>query len=199
MTGNKELFLWINQNWTPYVGQLARIPSFLGESAAMGILLLISLRMKVKASLLIALVWLSGAVHSWIFKLWLCKGWPRPYAYFSDKNITINLVDGVKIHHWNSFPSGHTITAFSILLLLPLLFPKTQKRYLMLCWGLAFSCGLSRIILAQHWPQDVLGGMLLGCSATWLANTVLSAFSVKFSIPARSLLSLTGIKKDSAG
>lgn len=164
--GNEQVFLWVNQKLTPGLGQTARVFSLLGESWAMGALLLLSLTIRFSNTLFIALCWLSGAIHSWIFKLWLCKGWPRPLQFFEEKHLSLNLVEGVKVHHWNSFPSGHTITVFSLLILLPVLFPRIPVRTLLMAWILATLCGLSRIVLAQHWPLDVAGGILLGCSAT---------------------------------
>jgi membrane-associated phospholipid phosphatase len=75
----------------------------------------------------------------------------------------------VKVHHWNSFPSGHTLTAYSLAVILPLIFPSMRRWQAAVVLASALLCGFSRIILVQHWPQDVLGGMLLGCSAAFLA------------------------------
>jgi membrane-associated phospholipid phosphatase len=174
--GNETLFLLFNQYLTPQLGFPARLFSWLGESWAMGFVLIFSLFTSLRNALLTGLCWLSGAIHSWVFKLWLCKGWPRPMAYFSERKIMLELVDGVKIHYWNSFPSGHTITAFSLLVILPILFPKFNKTGMLLLGLSAMSCGLSRIILVQHWPVDVLAGVFLGCSAAltsnWLGNKI---------------------------
>ena len=181
--GNENLFLYVNQNLSPILGQPARFFSLLGESWVMGGLLLLSFNMAFRQSLLVGFTWLSGAIHSWIFKLWLCKGWPRPFEFYSQKGIALNLVEGVKLHHWNSFPSGHTLTAFSIVFLIRVLFPKLPSQYTYLAILLASFCGFSRIILVQHWPMDVLGGMVLGCSAAlsaqWFHNKFLpeNAFS----------------------
>jgi len=167
--GNEALFMFINSNWTPSLGQPARFFSLLGESWAMGMALIISLRLPFRSTLLIGLTWLSGALHSWLFKLWLCRGWPRPFEFYQQKQQVLNLVDGVKVHHWNTFPSGHTITAISLAVILPLIFPALRSWQAAMLLLTALLCGLSRILLVQHWPQDVLGGMLLGCSAAFLA------------------------------
>ena len=188
--GNTELFLWINGEWTPVFGQISRLFSLLGESWAMGALLLISLGTRFRDTLFIALCWLSGAIHSWIFKLWLCKGWPRPLHYFEERKIPLRLVDGVQVHHWNSFPSGHTITAFSLLLLLPILFPKISRLQLLMAWLMAVLCGLSRVVLAQHWPMDVAGGIVLGCSATLLILSLLQNRLCSLPILEKSIPSL---------
>lgn len=194
LTGNEDLFLFIHQKLSPTFGQPARFFSLLGESWVMGGLLLLSFNMAFRQTLLVGFTWLSGAIHSWIFKLWLCKGWPRPFEFYSQKGIALNLVEGVKLHHWNTFPSGHTLTAFSIVFLIRVLYPKLPIKYTYLAILLASFCGLSRIILVQHWPMDVLGGMVLGCSAALFAQWFHNKFLPKTTF-SKSLISM--LKKES--
>lgn len=57
-----------------------------------------------------------------------------------------------------SFPSGHTITAFSVSVTFALFFPVLLP-FLLLC---AVSIALSRILLGMHFLSDVLAGAALG-------------------------------------
>ncbi len=57
-----------------------------------------------------------------------------------------------------SFPSGHSITAFSIAVPLGLFYPSLMLG-LMFC---AFSIAVSRILLGMHFLSDVIVGCLLG-------------------------------------
>ena len=59
-----------------------------------------------------------------------------------------------------SFPSGHTMTAFSIALVLGYFYPSLQAPLLFL----AASIGVSRIVLGMHFVSDVLAGMVLGAA-----------------------------------
>ena len=57
-----------------------------------------------------------------------------------------------------SFPSGHTMTAFSIALVVSYFYPSLE-------WPLYFlaaSIGVSRIVLGMHFLSDVLAGVVLG-------------------------------------
>ena len=57
-----------------------------------------------------------------------------------------------------SFPSGHTITAFAVVVPVALLFP-TLGAGLLVC---ALSVAISRILLGMHFLTDVIAGMLIG-------------------------------------
>ncbi|MBU3743240.1 MAG: phosphatase PAP2 family protein [Sediminibacterium sp.] len=75
----------------------------------------------------------------------------------------IHTVSGVELHTGNSFPSGHTTTAFTIFLLACIFIPKRITLFLGYC--IALGVGYSRIYLAQHFPVDVAAGMLVGVSS----------------------------------
>ena len=71
----------------------------------------------------------------------------------------IHTVQGVVMHSWNSFPSGHTATAFTLFLLTIYLFP--TKRVFAIGATFAMICAYSRVYLGQHFPMDLGGGMLV--------------------------------------
>jgi membrane-associated phospholipid phosphatase len=68
-------------------------------------------------------------------------------------------VAGVEIHSLNSFPSGHTATSFTLFLLTSYLFPNKYVFVIFLLYALA--CSYSRVYLAQHFPLDLAGGILV--------------------------------------
>jgi membrane-associated phospholipid phosphatase len=172
--GNQHCFLWINQHLTPSIGQAGRIFSALGEWYSMGLLILISLWMPFRKTMMLAFIWFSGACYSWLFKLWLLKGLARPLEHFQKSGITINLVEGVDVHHFNSFPSGHTLTAFSAAFAVVCLFPLSARWIQILVFLFALCCGISRIVLVQHWPLDVAGGAVLGILASFSGQKLAS-------------------------
>ena len=57
-----------------------------------------------------------------------------------------------------SFPSGHTMTAFSIALVVSYYYPQLEGTL----FFVAFSIAVSRIVLGMHFLSDVLAGMVLG-------------------------------------
>lgn len=79
----------------------------------------------------------------------------------------IHTVEGVTIHRNNSFPSGHTTTAFSLFLLGCLLLPYTY--FWIIGFAAAILAGYSRVYLAQHFPLDVGAGMICAVISVYLA------------------------------
>jgi len=57
-----------------------------------------------------------------------------------------------------SFPSGHTMTAFAIALVVSYFYPSLQISM----YFLAISIAVSRVVLGMHFLSDVLAGILLG-------------------------------------
>jgi membrane-associated phospholipid phosphatase len=84
---------------------------------------------------------------------------PRPGLYFSKPGMVHN-VDGEMMKGKNSFPSGHTTTAFAMFGLLA--FATRSKGLQLLYFVAACTVGYSRIYLGQHFTADVLAGAVLG-------------------------------------
>jgi len=68
-----------------------------------------------------------------------------------------------------SFPSGHTITAFSVAVSLATFYPVLLLG-LLFC---AFSVALSRILLGMHFLSDVLAGAAIGSALGYAAALLL--------------------------
>ena len=86
---------------------------------------------------------------------------PRPCQYQTHCWATVLPPDQF------SFPSGHTMTAFSIALVVSYFYPNLEWPM----YFLAVSIGLSRIVLGMHFLSDVLAGAVLG-SALGIASLV---------------------------
>lgn len=92
---------------------------------------------------------------------------PRPLSYFETLGFQVYQPAQVVVHGGNSFPSGHTTTAFALCFCLVLLSKPTSKiNYLWLL--MAVMVAYSRVYLSQHFPVDVWAGALLGCISALL-------------------------------
>jgi membrane-associated phospholipid phosphatase len=70
------------------------------------------------------------------------------------------FVEGITNTGLNSFPSGHTTTAFAMASTIAFNIPNKSVPYLLLL--LAIGVGYSRVYLGQHFFIDILGGAILG-------------------------------------
>ena len=84
---------------------------------------------------------------------------PRPLSYFKDYDF--QLPENIPLLYHQSFPSGHTTTAFFILTTIAL-FLNPKKRYMLILILSAILVGVARIYLLAHFKEDVLVGSLIG-------------------------------------
>lgn len=90
---------------------------------------------------------------------------PRPLkemADLIDSHRVVLHVLGKPLREF-SFPSGHTLTAFSAATFLSYQY----RRYTAFFMSVALLTGLSRVYVGAHFPSDVLGGMIMAISITW--------------------------------
>lgn len=103
----------------------------------------------------------------------------RPTAAIeSTSQSPIHTVKGVTVHSNNSFPSGHTTTAFSLFLLGCLLLP--YPYFWLIGFTAALLAGYSRIYLAQHFPLDVGAGMICAVISVYLSLQIQKVFNKKW-------------------
>lgn len=92
------------------------------------------------------------------------ENYTRPHHVFSyyKKHMTIRYVEGIEMLGENSFPSGHSTTAFVLFTALALI---TEKQWLKITFlVLAINAAFSRTYLSQHWLVDITAGSLIGLS-----------------------------------
>ena len=107
---------------------------------------------------------------------------PRPVIWFSQNypDIQLPLVEGVKMNHWYSFPSGHTTSFFALAFVASIIATKKLSNinyplsFLLQILLFLFAAlgAYSRIYLSQHFAMDVLGGIVVGTLITILCYAV---------------------------
>lgn len=163
--GKERFFLLLNGNLGKPADIFFSIWTWLGDGLLwIPIGLLVIFYRKKRIPLLIGAILFSTAFTQ-LPKNTLFAETLRPTAAIS--NGSIHTVPGVQVHTTHSFPSGHTMTAFTVFLLACLLI---NGRWIIPAGFLyALMVGYSRIYLAQHFPLDVGGGMIGAVFSIWLA------------------------------
>jgi membrane-associated phospholipid phosphatase len=79
------------------------------------------------------------------------------------------------IYESTSFPSGHTVTAFSLAAAVSILFP----RWSIPAFIAAVAIGVSRILITSHFLSDVLAGAGIGIICTLIVKYFFDRYKVK--------------------
>ena len=91
------------------------------------------------------------------------EGEPRPLRLLEDVARAVPILK--HNNYVNSFPSGHTSTAFTTALLLSFI---VRNRFAVIFFPIiAFLVGYSRVYLAQHFVTDVLAGSVVGIISSY--------------------------------
>lgn len=157
--------LTINQYYSPLADTFFKYVTYLGDGVFCVVLGIgLWFRARKKAYLVIGAYAISGILAQLIKNVGFPKE-PRPVEYFAGMINSLHTVSGVELSHWNSFPSGHTTSAFALFALLTLWTPKPWLK--VGCLVMACLIGFSRMYLLQHFMVDVYAGSLLGTLTAW--------------------------------
>jgi len=171
--GKADSFLTINglitQNWWTFF----RFYTHIGEGWSLVVLCLILTFVKYRYALAGLISFALGSSISALLKHTLFSGMLRPVAFFSDLGIDIQTFVGVELHKYNTFPSGHAITVFSVFSLLAII-TKPNWGYL---WAFMALLGIySRVVLSLHFITDITAGAMIGWLSTLFAWRMVQSF-----------------------
>ena len=171
-----ELHLLLNSYHTEFWDLFFKYYSMLAEWPLYVLALFPIFWKKKEITIFYALCEVSGGALLQILKRLFAT--PRPMNVFENyPDVVLPLVEGVKMHHSNSFPSGHASTFFTFctccaLILAYYYILKTKQHnhrdwiqfnlLLLLLLIIAALGAYSRIYLSQHFLSDVCAGSIIG-------------------------------------
>ena len=97
---------------------------------------------------------------------------PRPLTWFAENmpDVSLPLVEGVRMNYWLSFPSGHTTTFFVLFFTLSIILCADDVRGKNILSFICFLCAsfgaYTRIYLSQHFALDIFAGILIAVCST---------------------------------
>jgi membrane-associated phospholipid phosphatase len=167
----EQIFFTVNSWNTPWADLIEPYITDMGDGVTAVVLSLILLLFSYRKFLLLASAYLVTSLVAQVIKYFADA--PRPSLYFHDQWSRVHVVTGVDILTYNSFPSGHTTSAFSAAVVITYLCKNKG-------WGVpallvAILVGYSRMYLTQHFFEDVMAGSVIGVIVTvfwlsWLDN-----------------------------
>lgn len=167
----ETIYFTVNGINSPVADFLAPYATDLGNGwLAVGMAAVLAL-FSYRKSLIVATSFAVTSISAQILKYLFDE--PRPQLYFKDQLSRIHFVKGVDILSFNSFPSGHTITAFALAVIFT--YWSKNKAWAPLFLLIAIIVGYSRMYLSEHFFEDVVAGSVIGVIVTviwlyWLDN-----------------------------
>lgn len=154
----EELYFAVNQYHTSFTDVFFVYVTALGASIGCIIISIIVLLFNFRKGFLLATSYLITFAASQAIKH-LVKA-PRPHLFFSKQLHEIYLIKGVVMLNTNSFPSGHSVSAFTAALVLTYVAKNKTIGPLLLITAVLVA--YSRMYLSEHFLIDVTAGSVLG-------------------------------------
>ncbi len=166
-----QLIRWVNFHNSPTADSLFEYATNLGDGVFFVGMVVVLFFISRRLGFLALAGFLLSSGLSLFFKRVVFPDNFRPVKYFEHSDWEYHVIKGLKIYEYNSFPSGHTISAFTVFCLIALL-DSNKKRGLL--WVLvAALVGYSRVYLFEHFVEDAFAGSIIG---VFTATSVYLAF-----------------------
>lgn len=156
----EQLMQWVNVRNSSLADQLFPYITYMGDGAFFVVVCVILLIYKWRIGLMGFASFALSSLTSEFLKKLVFTGSPRPLKFFEHSTFQYHIIKGLDIYSYNSFPSGHTTTAFATFSLLAFLDKKKERGVLFLLLGVL--TGYSRVYLFQHFVEDTYAGSLVG-------------------------------------
>ncbi len=164
--GNLDAVLFVNKSNHPIADFLFKYLTKLGEAWGIVICVLFFVILKKWNWVLFAggINLLIGGISAF-FKYQIFSGSPRPRGLLNNDKL-IHFIEGIDVHFWDSYPSGHTLTAVACCTIFALYFSHYAQLQIA-CWLVATLVALSRIYLFQHFFMDVATSYFIAMFVTF--------------------------------
>lgn len=169
-----EILLWINRNHTWFLDDFFFYATQAGNGLYIaGFFVIISI-VKFRYGIFILSTYITSGLTAQIIKF--IAHTPRPKAYFGN-GMALNFVEGISVYSHNSFPSGHSASAFALFLVLALI--TRYKPLGALYFIFALTVAISRVYVVQHFFVDIYFGSIVGVILTILTIRLLQYIKMK--------------------
>ena len=158
-----DLHVWSNSHNSSFFDFFFKYITWLGDGVFVIIVGFGMLLFSIRNSILVLSTYIITGIPVQLFKRVLFSGEPRPKLFFEGKYI-LHVVDGVNLYSVNSFPSGHSASAFALFLCLAIIFK--NKIFQAFFFLMACTVAYSRVYLSQHFFLDATVGSFIGVVTT---------------------------------
>lgn len=153
------LHLMLNQFHTLFFDRFFSLITWLGDGSIAVIAGIVCLAFSFRLGAYVLATYAASGILVQLLKRVFFEDMLRPAGFFKDSGV-LYLVEGIKMYHRHSFPSGHAATALGVFLCLAMV---SKKAWIQVtCFLLAMLTAYSRVYLSLHFLGDIIAGALIG-------------------------------------
>jgi membrane-associated phospholipid phosphatase len=160
MFSQNFLILFVNKHWTPFADIFFKNFTYVGDGAFILVSGLTAAFFSYRLGVKIFLSYAISGIFVQFLKQMVFTEIYRPPKILAEILPLLHHVDGVKLYHFNSFPSGHTTSAFALFTVLALECKSSALKPLLLIPPLLVA--YSRMYLLAHFLGDVYVAAFVG-------------------------------------
>jgi len=162
----EEIYFAVNAHYSSWADTLGPFFTDVGNGWTAVAIAIILLFFSYRKSLIVASSYAVTSLFAQLIKHIFSA--PRPKLYFDGHLERIHFVKGMYIDVYDSFPSGHTVSAFTLAVLFS--YWSRNKPMGVVFLLIAILVGYSRMYLSEHFFEDVVAGSVIGTVLTviWL-------------------------------
>lgn len=166
-----SVHLYLNSYYSNFGDFFFKYMTILGDGIVIPFIMIIFAFIRFRYAFYILATYAVSGLFTQLLKRTFFMNEERPTKYFEDI-AQLHLVSGVEQLSMKSFPSGHTTTAFAIMVCFALLVRNNILK--LLFFVLAALIAYSRVYLSQHFLTDILAGSLIGAfTGLWLYQVIM--------------------------
>lgn len=166
-----DLMRWVNVRNSPRADVFFAYATYLGDGVFFVLVCVIVLIYNRRVGFLAFASFALSSLISLFLKTIVFSSSPRPLRFFEHSINEYHIIKGLDIYSYNSFPSGHTISAFALFSLMAFIDKRKERGWFFFL--LAALTGYSRVYLFQHFVEDTYVGSLIGTASSVLLYWVM--------------------------
>jgi membrane-associated phospholipid phosphatase len=165
-----SIHLFLNSHYNDFADVFFKYLTYLGDGIIYPFLIAGLIFMRFRYAFFILAVYAVSGLFTQLLKRTYFNHVPRPTKFF-EGTANLHLVNGVKQLSWHSFPSGHSASAFAIMICFALLTKNNLIK--LICFIIAALTAYSRVYLSQHFLVDILAGSFVGVlTGLWMYHVI---------------------------
>lgn len=171
-------FGWVNSHHSSVLDVIMLKGTMIGEGVIIALILLLLMSLKMYRNWWYFTTALAcGILPSIITQIIKRRvAAPRPINFFANAD-WINKVPGMEELMHNSFPSGHTTGAFSLMSFLAVLLMPKYRHWGTILFLIALFVAYTRMYLAVHFLEDIYAGSIIGTVFTVIVIAFMNRFN----------------------